>query len=444
MFKKLISKLTGNKQNVIKISIGTVVGQLISVIALPFITRIYGAEIIGFWAFLNSIAVIVKSFSDLGMTNSIMLEEEEEIEETYKVITTIITVISIVSSVIVVSIFVMISSFEINPIFLLFYLIVLVFTTQQIQICYTWLNRKSEYSILMKNPIINNGINSATAILLGILGMGLYGYLVGYMVGQILTLFYMKRSLPKSMFSFKLLDFKKVISNNRRFVVYQLPTNVISNFKDQLPTLLIQGLWGNQVLGYYSITVRVLQIPSTFLANSIGRVFFQTTSKLIREGKSIGDFVTRNLKIGMKIAILPIALLMAFGDVLAILVLGEEWKISGDFIRILAIQFYFMFITNTVYGFSTVLEKQNYAMLSSTAQVVGFTIGAILGKFVFESIYAGLILMAIFFIIAHIIYFSYLFKAMKVPGVRYVLYSLASIISIFLFSTLLKWIAGFL
>ncbi|MBD2866178.1 oligosaccharide flippase family protein [Paenibacillus oceani] len=444
MFNKLISKLNGNKKNVIKITIGTVVGQLISVITLPFITRLYGAEIIGFWAFLNSIAVIVKSYSDLGLTNSIMLEEEEEIEDVYKVITTIVTIISIASSVIVAWIFVTFSSFEINPIFLLFYLIALVFTIQQIQLCYTWLNRKCEYGILMKNPIINNGINSTAAILLGFLGMGLYGYLVGNMIGQIITLLYMKRSLPKSMFTFKLTDFAKIVSNNKRFVTYQLPTNVISNFKDQLPTLLIQGLWGSQALGYYSITVRVLQIPSTFLANSIGRVFFQTTSKLIREGKSIGEYVTKNLKLGMMFAILPITILMALGDKLAILAFGKEWQVSGEFIRLLAIQYFFMFISNTVYGLSTVLEKQNYAMISSTAQVVGLTIGAVIGKFVFGDIYISLVLMAALFVIAHIIYFSYLFKAMKVSSGKYVLYSLVSVITIVVLSALVRWISEFI
>ena len=69
-------KLTNNKKSVAKISTGTIAGQIISVITLPIITRIYGAEILGLWALMNSITLIINSFSDLGLTNSLMIQSD--------------------------------------------------------------------------------------------------------------------------------------------------------------------------------------------------------------------------------------------------------------------------------------------------------------------------------------------------------------------------------
>lgn len=44
-----------NLQNVMKISGGTILGQLISIVSLPIITRMYGAEVMGigpqYWRF---------------------------------------------------------------------------------------------------------------------------------------------------------------------------------------------------------------------------------------------------------------------------------------------------------------------------------------------------------------------------------------------------------
>lgn len=99
-FKEMM-KLSGNKRNVAKISGGTLLGQCISFITIPIFTRIYGAEIIGLWAFLHSITSIIGSFSDLGLTNAIMIGEDNEVEKTYKVITSIATIISILTGIFV-------------------------------------------------------------------------------------------------------------------------------------------------------------------------------------------------------------------------------------------------------------------------------------------------------------------------------------------------------
>ena len=104
MLQQLMNQIKKSRllKNVTKISSGTLIGQLISVVTVPVFTRIYGAEILGVWAFLNAIYLFVNSFSDLGLTFSIMTEKEEEKRErTYTVITSIVMIISIVVSLII-------------------------------------------------------------------------------------------------------------------------------------------------------------------------------------------------------------------------------------------------------------------------------------------------------------------------------------------------------
>lgn len=423
MLNKLKNKilLSSNRKNIIKISSGTMLGQAISIITLPIITRIYGAEIIGLWALLNSIAIIINSFSDLGLTNSIMVEADDNVEKNYRVITTLSAIISIVTSAIITLFYVLFSDrLEMNSIFFFAFLMTIAFTLQQIQICYTWLNRNGNYNVLMKNPLINNGFYGVLAIILGFLGFKIYGYFIAHIIGQVVTLLHMKRNLPRAMFTFKLKDFKYVIKINKRFVVYQTPTNIIGKFKSQLPTLLIKIFWGTEMLGYYSITLRLLQIPSALLASAIGRVFFQATSAMKREGKAIGQFVYKNIDRTMKIAVIPITLLIAFGDVAAIIFLGKEWAIAGDFVRILALQYFFTFIMTSVKGLSITLDKQNYAMMSITAQLVICAVSMVIGKFVFDNIIIALLLMSGLNIIINIIYFCTLFKVMEIPWKKYV------------------------
>lgn len=441
MKNMLKSMLSGNKISIAKISSGTIIGYVITVVTLPIITRIYGAEIIGIWTLLNSAAMIVMSFSDLGMTNAIMLEKKEDIEDTYKVITSIVAVISVVASFAITVYYTVFNDvMGINPAVLFSLIVAIIFTTQQIQVCYTWLNRNAEYNVLMKNPIIKNGFYSVIAIILGLLGMNKSGYFIGQIAGLLITLIHMKRHLPKSFFTLNYSIYKNTFIRNQKFIKYQMPTKIISNFKGQVPILLIQGIWGTQMLGYYGITVRLLQMPSTLLADAVGRVFFQTTSAMKREGKEIGYYVYNNLIKGMKIAFIPIVFLMAFGDIILVAFFGVEWKMAGDFVRILTLQYFFMFLMMTVQGLSITLEKQNYAMISCGMQIIGYLLGAAIGKYIFDSLYYALIFMSAFFIIINIAYFSALFKVMKVPRKPYVMKALLSIFSIIVVSFALRYI----
>lgn len=414
-------KLSEGKKNVAKISLGTILGQVLSIITLPIITKIYGPGIIGLWTLFNSVSIIVNSFSDLGMSHSVMIANEKDVTRLYKVITTFVAFIALISA----SLFTVYYSFftevDLNLFFLFFYILFSIFTTKQIELNYIMLNRNKEYNILMKNPIINYGVFSITAIILGLLELKIYGYFIGYMMGQIATLLHMKNKLPGKMFTFNVNDFKYYVKKQRKFVIFQMPANVLSNIKNQMPTFLIRGLWGVEMVGYYSITVKVLQIPASFLATAIGRVFFSTASSMKREGREIGQYVINNMIKGMRIAIIPMILLMAFGDVAIIVFFGNEWATAGKLLRILALQYFFMFLTNTVQGLPTVLGKQNYAMISCLLQIVAYIVGAFLGEYIFHDIYVGLVLMSLFFIILNIAYYSALIKVMQMPIKKYLI-----------------------
>lgn len=414
-------KLSDAMKNVAKISGGTMAGQVISMITLPILTRMYGAVVIGNWALFQSIATIVNSFSDMGLTNAIMIEETEEAStRLYTVISTIILIISIITGV-VVFIFYSIVPDEsgIKSWFIALTILVLVITSQQSQVCYTWLNKKGEYNILMKNPVINQIAIIAIAIPLGLFGLKRYGYYVALIAGQIAMIIHMKRFLPKKMFNSDIDDFRIVFRTRKTFWKYQLPTNLITNIKNQLPTLLIKGLFGSEMLGYYSVSVRILNIPINLLATSIGRVYFHTASEMTRRGEEIGEYTYRNIIKAIKISIIPIIGMMAFGDIALTIFLGKNYEIAGQIFRIVVLQNFFIFLMMASQGVTITLQKQKYAMISCIAQSIGYTIGLVSGAYIFNSIYIGLVLMSGAYISIQIIYFCKLFQVMNISILRY-------------------------
>lgn len=440
MLSKFKKKISNGKKNILKLSSGTMLGHIISLLSLPIITRLYGAEIIGSLTLVLAIASIIKSFSDLGLTNSIMVDDSNNVEKTYKVITTFNIFISTFTSLLVTTYLIKYLNWNYNYVFLFVYLIVIIFTTQQVQVCYTWLNRNTNYNVLMINPLIDQGIFNIIAIILGFFEANLYNYFIAFISGKVSIFIHMRTNLPKGMFTFKLEDYRFTIKNNKRFVFYQIPTNILMNLKNQTPTLVIHNFWGSEMLGYYSIAIKVLQVPSSLLASAIGRVFFQKISSMHLMGESIGEYVNNSMKSAMRIAAVPMIILTAFADIGLMIILGEDWKISGEFIRFLSIMYFFIFLMNATQGLAITLEKQNFTMILSIFQIMGCYLGAYVGKIIFDNIYISLLLMSLFYVIVQIFYFAALFKCMDISRLKYIKSVISSVLTIVILSVILRWL----
>lgn len=423
MLKEKIQTLMKSQmlRNVTKISSGTILGQAISIVTLPIFTRLYGATVIGYWTLFTSVAVIVNAFSDLGLSNAIMMDDEgEQSEKLFSVITTISFIISLIVGV---GYFVIKSVTPdpsgLHPLFYSIVLFVLIFTQQQVNICYNWLNKKKQYNILMKNPIINNISVAVIAIPLGLMGFTKYGYYIGLVLGQVFTLFHMRRYLPRIFFDFEFRDHFDVIRSHLTYVKFQMPTYLVAQVKNQAPVFFIRSFFGVEILGYYSVCMRVLNIPVNLLASSIGKVYYQTAAEMKKKGQEVGDFTFRNMKRAMYVAIAPMVVIMSFGDIVCMLFLGNDYVITGNLSRIIVFMTFFQFLMMATQGITIVLEKQQYALISGIVQIIGYVVGLSIGKYVFSSLYIAIALMTVVFCVIQIIYFSKLFK---IAGVSVALY----------------------
>lgn len=149
MIKSKIN-ISSRMKSVMKISGGTIVGQFISLVTLPIFTRIYGPTIMGEWALVTSVAIIVNTFSDIGLSNAIMIEkDEDETKKLFSVITTIVLVVSLlVGGFYGIYYYFFPSPTNIKSNFYAIFVFIQIFTQQQTQLSYSWLNRKKNIMCL--------------------------------------------------------------------------------------------------------------------------------------------------------------------------------------------------------------------------------------------------------------------------------------------------------
>lgn len=436
MGKKYISE---SLRNVTKISSGTIAGQIISIITLPILTRLYGAEIIGIWTVINSFSNIVQNICDLGLSNSMMMCKQKEIEEHYSVIIKLSCILSFISSVVIFVYYLIIGENIKYALTVCGFLTVYAFTLRQIAICTIILNRNKEYDVLMKNSVIRFGSTAIVAIVLARIGFLKYGYYIGNVIGQIITVVHMHKFLPRLQLRNRICDYIDIIKNNFDYIRYQMPASITVTLRTELPNLLIGGLFGNTMLGYFAISQKLLTIPVTFLGQALGRIFFQRIAEMKRSGKKIGEFVERNINRGMFIALVPMTLLAAFGDAAIVLFFGEEYSIGGIICRIIVYRSLFNFISSATQGIDIVLNRQKYVLYTCLAQTVLAVISVLNGYYIFDSIYATSVLLAGTFILIQIVYFYKMYRVMSLNSWKYVRNMILVMLGMFLASTVLRY-----
>lgn len=430
--------------NVTKISTGTVAGQIVSIATLPFITRLYGAEIIGLWTLINSYSNIVQNVCDLGLSNSLMMCPEDTIAERYSIIVKISLFLSIVSAIFISFYYIFLHTSLIYILTIFIFVAIYSFTLRQISICSMVLNRNKEYDVLMKNSFIRFSSVAIVSIVLGVLGFTSYGYFIGNILGQMFTIIHMKKCLPTFYMHNDLSEYINTIYENKNYVKYQMPASLTVNLRTELPNLLISALFGNAMLGYFSISQKLLTIPVTFLGQALGKVFFQKISEMKLKGMNIGKFVNKSINQGMIIAIVPMSLLAAFGDALIVFFFGDEYSVGGIICRIIVYRALFNFISSATQGLDIVLGKQQYVLYTCLVQTIFASLSVIIGFYFFNNIYVTSILLAVSFIIIQMIYFYKMYRFMDLNGNSYLKNMLIIITLLFLISMSLRYITLFI
>ena len=85
---------------------------------------------------------------------------------------------------------------------------------------------------------------------------------------------------------------------------------------------MMERFYSSTALGVYSMALKVLSLPTTLLATPVNRVYFQEASQRYNRGEDIGEFSFNILKANIKIAMIPIAVLIVFGEWIFALFLG--------------------------------------------------------------------------------------------------------------------------
>jgi len=353
---------------------GTTIAQAIPIAISPLLTRIYTPEEFGVFALFMAIVSIIGSVINGRYELAIMLPKTDE--DAINILALGFLINLFISTLLLSCILIFHSSIvallgnpEISP---WLYLIPLsVFLVGCFNLLNYFNNRKRHYKDLAKANVYKSLVSAAVQITLGLAKAGVFGLLSGQILSQAVSntkLFFNIKNLSL----FHHVQKRRIISLAKRYnnhPIYLLPTTLFDTFSLKVPLFGINHFLSVSLLGQYALTERMLAIPSGLVGKSIGQVFYKEFTLLITDqdylaAKRLIFTVWKRLFV---IGIVPVVIIVLFGDAMFGFIFGESWRAAGEIAQVMIIMYFVLFISSPTSSAYNVLEMQKLGLLFGVA-----------------------------------------------------------------------------
>jgi O-antigen/teichoic acid export membrane protein len=159
-------------------------------------------------------------------------------------------------------------------------------------------------------------------------------------------------------------DRSHLIANLKRYKKFPLVDSwgaFINNLSWQLPSLMLLYYFSETVVGYYSLSSRMILLPMTLVGTSIAQVFYQRSAELRSNPESLSRSVELVFRRLAAVGLFPAVILAVAGPELFSIVFGEKWLEAGRYAQILSPWMFILFISSPLTTLFATLERQELA-----------------------------------------------------------------------------------
>lgn len=226
-----------------------------------------------------------------------------------------------------------------------------------------WAIRRNQYSAIALTQFGKSLGQVITQIALGVLTFGTSGLLLGDVIGKTsgsLTLY--TKVWRKDQFflsTISLCKLKDLAWRYRRFPLISTFSSLINSLSLNLPALLLLSFYGPQVVGWFALGQRAMNVPLSMIGKAVAQVYLGQAADLAHQGyHQLRRFYLKTALRLFLIGMIPIGLISLIGPWLFILVFGESWKQAGVYIQLLFFASIAKFVVNPISQTLIILERQ--------------------------------------------------------------------------------------
>ncbi|WP_417447175.1 lipopolysaccharide biosynthesis protein [Kangiella sp.] len=356
-------------KNIAIILTGGLLAQLIGLMSLPVLSRLYVPEQFGLYSSFVALISLLIIIATLRLDFAIQIAKGiKEIEVLKAIIfkSLLILILALLflwtSYSVYANLFKIyideISLIVINPIFYIvsFFSAVVVSVGMSINI---WYKRFHEIS---KIRVYQASLLAIFSILFSFYNG--FGLIYAYMASTffIAIFFIVKRDVV--VFQLQKRRVRVILGKYSKFPKYAVPSDIFNSFSNVSMPLIIAAVFTPTVAGLYFMTDKIIKAPLGVLYQSVSSVYTERAGKLYNSYK-IKELIAVTNYTQVKIAMI-LAPILIFASILSpyffTIILGDEWRISGELVKYFSILVFFNGLYSPVSQIGNILGLQKYLL----------------------------------------------------------------------------------
>lgn len=424
--KNKIKKLLKSSfiRNVLLMASGTIGAQVITMLASPLITRLYGPDAFGIMgAFLAMIQIFIP-IAALTFPIAIVLPKRNQEAKSLIRLSILVSLFISFISLLLIGLFnePIAKIFNLNDVagylFLVPIVIILAALTQSIE---QWLIRINQFSISARSIFLQSLIVNGNKVGIGFIypfaSVLIILSTLNHGIKALIMIFLLKKSnhtVDKDLSKEKK-SLKEIFREYYDFPIYRAPQELINAFTNNIPTLMLAAFFGPASAGFYTIGRTVLRLPAQLIGKSVGDVFYPRIAKAVNNKENISLLLKRTTLALSWIGAMPFGIIILFGPVLFSFVFGNDWYIAGEYARWIALWSFTSFINRACVRSLPALNAQRFHLIYTIVMLVIRVAVLAIGYYVFKN---DNIAIALFGVVSALLNLGLIYFTIKISNKR--------------------------
>lgn len=382
-------------RNVLTLMTGTTIAQAIPIAISPILTRIYTPADFGVFALFIAIVGMFGTIASGRYEMAIMLPKKDENAINIVALGLIITIFISLALLVFILIFdnyltMLLNNKEIG--FWLYFVPISVFFVGFFNVLSYFNNRKKYYKDIANATMLKSIVLAIIQLLIGFLKPGATGLISGQIISNAFANMKLLKNISKD---------KKLLSNISKpkmmvlaekykdFPKFQAPHAFSNNLSSNMPIYLFSSFFNSMIVGFYSLSIRIVFAPLMIIAGASAKVYNQHISDIRNQKGDSYGFTVRVLKSLLKKIIIPFLIIVIFAPSVFAFIFGEEWREAGVYTQILSPWLLMVFMVATVSYIPSLYLKQKQAFMLEVVYVISRLIVLSIGVYL-NDIYVAL------------------------------------------------------
>ena len=368
-------------KGVLVLGSGTAVAQLIGIVTMPIITRLYLPSEMGILAVYSSVLAIFGIGATLRYEFAYALPKENDDAINLFGLCLILLCLTTAGFALILLFGrdLLVNTFDLGVIEQYTWFLLIGFFGMGL---YTTLNywavRQRDYKRITYTKINQGASGSVCKILLGILAFGPVGLIIGHIVSQIAGITTLARAMwkkeRKNLKAISWSRMKSVAKTYKSFPVFNFPASIVNTMALQLPPLMLLALYDSEVVGFYALAHMLVVLPGSLISGSMGQAYLGEASKMVRErSQGLRSLYVRTLRHLSVIAVPLIGIPALCAPFLVPIIFGGAWVEAGWYCWPLAVMVIAQFVVSPtshlqLYGYN------HWTLIWDVTRVIGVII----------------------------------------------------------------------